>query len=56
MRDVGKNESKVKIQGVNKMDTAANSQSQKWKEKLETWKKVDLGRVNGVEKITVVDV
>jgi len=36
MRDVGKNEGKRKTQGVNKMDTAANSQSQKWSEK--NWK------------------
>ena len=35
---------------VNKMDTAANSQSQKWKIKLETWKEVVLGRVNGYRK------
>ena len=32
--------------GVNKIDPAANFQSQKWKEKLETRKDMGLGRVN----------
>ena len=39
-----------KTQGVNKMDTEANSQSQKWKEKLETRKEEGLGKVNGGKK------
>ena len=40
---------------VNKMDTASNPQSQKWKEKLEHKKELDLGRGNGVQRIMVVD-
>ena len=41
--------------GVNKMDTAKTSQSQKLKEKMETLKEVVLWRVIRVEKIKVWD-
>ena len=36
IRNMGKNESKGTSPRVNKMNTATNSQSQKWKKKLET--------------------
>ena len=49
IRDLVNNESKGRTHGVNKMDTATNSPSQKCKQKL------DLVRVNGVEGINVVD-
>ena len=35
--NVGKNQGKRRIHAVNKMDTCTISQSQKRKEKLETW-------------------
>ena len=43
--------------GVNKVDTATDYQSYKWKEHWETWKEVGLGSggLTGAEKIMVVD-
>ena len=51
IKDVGKNKDRGRTQGVNKEDTAENSQLQKWKEKLKTWKDMGLVCVNGGRKI-----
>ena len=48
---MGKNKDRGRTQGVNKEDTAENSQLQKWKEKLKTWQDVGLACVNGGRKI-----
>jgi len=46
--ELGKKESKGKTQGVNRTNTAINYyQSHNWKNMLETWEDVDLGRDNG---------
>ena len=37
IRDVENKYGKGRTQGLDKMDTATNSQSQNWKGKLETW-------------------